>query len=216
MHGKSVADAPAYTVKPIYSRHFNSDCTLPYGLEPRHIRLAMIDFAGFLGFLNRQLRVKGMPRLECFLMPASFSGLVGEFINLTLPKYCLSLVKNMYHNGHPDLIPAGVFARDAVQYTHEGIEVKASRHPTGWQGHNPESVWLMVFHFESNTPMDAAKRTSPRPFLFRGVYAAKLEKGDWAFSGRAGASRRTITASVRQSGVEKMKANWVYRLLDEA
>jgi hypothetical protein len=38
---------------------------------------------------------------------------------------------------------------------------------------------------------------------------------DWAFSGRSATSRRTITASVTQGGVQKMKANWVYEDLGE-
>lgn len=61
-------------------------------------------------------------------MPANFSSLVGEFMSTSLPKYCSSLVKNQYHNGHPDLIPAGYFLNDAVQHSREGIEVKASRY----------------------------------------------------------------------------------------
>jgi len=43
------------------------------------------------------------------------------------------------------------------------------------------------------------------------VYAAKLELEDWSFSGRSATSRRTITASVNETGVARMKANWVYR-----
>jgi len=191
---------------------FNPDCVLPYGLTQEHIRQAMADFLDFLGFVNQQLHSRGMLRLESFLMPANFSSIVGEFMNISIPKYCPGLVKNRYHNGHPDLIPGGMFPNDAVQYAQEGIEVKGSRHASGWQGHNPESVWLMVFHFDSNTPRDRDRGVGPKPFCFKGVYAARLEKEDWSFSGRSAASRRTITASVNRSGVEKMKANWVYRL----
>lgn len=97
----------------------------------------MADFTEFLGFINQQLHVKGMPRLESFLMPAGFSSIVGEFINLTIPRYCANLVKNKYHNGHPDLIPRGMFPNDAVQYAHEGIEVKGSRHAAGGRAITP-------------------------------------------------------------------------------
>jgi hypothetical protein len=69
----------------------------------------------------------------------------------------------------------------------------------------------MVFHFDSNTSSDRRKGIAPKPFRFRGVYAAKLEKEDWNFSGRSDTSRRTITASVNKSGKEKMRTNWVYR-----
>lgn len=190
---------------------FNPGCLLPYGLTTAHIHAAMLDFVDFLGFINQQLNSKALPRLESFLMPANFSSIVGEFMTMTIPRYCKSLVKNRYHNGHPDLIPHGVFPDDAVQHSTEGIEIKGSRHASGWQGHNAEAVWLMVFHFDSNTANDANLEIGPKPFQFLGVYAARLELQDWSFSGRSATSRRTITASVRQSGAIKMKNNWVYR-----
>ncbi len=171
----------------------------------------MRGFIDFLGFINQQLHTKQIPRLESFLMPANFSSIVGEFMNMSIPKYCPDLVKNQYHNGHPDLIPHGLFPDDAVQHAHDGIEIKGSRRAGGWQGHNPESVWLMVFHFDSNSANDKRKGIAPKPFRFLGVYAAKLEMEDWSFSGRSAASRRTITASVIKAGVTKMKANWVYQ-----
>ena len=195
---------------PVNPDLFNPNCLLPYGLTSEHIRRAMIDFIDFLGFINQQLHTKEIPRLESFLMPANFSSIVGEFMNVSIPKHCSSLVKNQYHNGHPDLIPGGMFPNNAVQYAQDDVEIKGSRHASGWQGHNPESVWLMVFYFDSNTSNDERKGIGPKPFRFRGVYGAKLEKEDWTFSGRSATSRRTITASVNRSGAGKMKANWVY------
>src|SRR5207237_10566199 len=94
------------------------------------------------------------PMLETFLMPANFSSIVGEFLISTIPRYCPTIVKNRYHNGHPDLLPKGRFPKDAQQHAREGIEVKASRHDSGWQGHNPEDCWLMVFIIEANRTTD--------------------------------------------------------------
>lgn len=196
---------------PVKSHCFNSQAMLPYGLRIHHVQKSMEDFIDFLGFINKQLHTKDIPRLESFLMPANFSSIVGEFMNITIPKYCPTLVKNKYHNGHPDLIPKGTFLDNAVQHSTEGIEIKGSRHSSGWQGHNPESIWLMVFHFESNTSADYQNQKPPFPFRFVGVYAAKLEMDDWNFSGRSETSRRTITASINKSGTRKMIANWVYR-----
>lgn len=193
---------------------FNTACRLPYGLRIEHIYSSMAGFNDFLGFINQQLRSKEIPRLESFLMPANFSSIVGEFISMTIPKYCHTLVKNRYHNGHPDLIPKGMFPDNAVQYALEGLEIKGSRHNSGWQGHNPEAVWLMVFHFASNTANDAWTNVDPKPFQFKAVYAAKLERKDWNFSGRSSTSRRTITASVNQSGMAKLRENWVYAELN--
>jgi hypothetical protein len=201
----------ACTPHPLNPARFNNQCVLPYELDVTHIQQAMHDFVDFLGFINQQLHTKELPRLENFLMPANFSSIVGEFMNITIPKYCLTLVKNQYHNGHPDLIPTDLFPNNAVQHSSEGIEIKGSRHSGGWQGHNPEAVWLMVFYFDSNTTNDQKTGNGPKSFGFKGVYAAKLEMEDWAFSGRSETRRRTITASVTRLGVEKMKANWIYR-----
>jgi len=171
----------------------------------------MKDYLEFLGFINQALGAKKIQRLESFLMPANFSSIVGEFMTATLPKYCKTIVKNKYHNGHPDLIPAGCFANDACLHGDKGIEVKASRHLSGWQGHNPENVWLMVFVFESNSPRDDTLKKPAKPFRFLKVIGAELTKDDWQFSGRSETSRRTITASVKRSGFDKMEANWIYR-----
>jgi hypothetical protein len=169
----------------------------------------MIDFTDFIGFVDQQLNTKEMDRLESIVMPANFSSIVGEFMGARIPKHCSTIVKNQYHNGHPDLIPANVFPNNAVQHATDGIEIKASRYLRGWQGHNPEDAWLMVFVFDSNRPTDYL--ASPKPFRFVMVVGAQLTKEDWMFSGRSETSRRTITASVKRSGYEKMMANWIYK-----
>lgn len=189
---------------------FNVQATLPYGLQIAHLQQAMQDFLDFLGFINTQLHTKGIERLEKMLMPANFSSVVGEFMTSAIPKYCNTLAKNRYHNGHPDLIPVGHFANEAVQHSEVGIEVKASRYLRGWQGHNPEDIWLMIFVFDCNRPKD----TKPYPFRFVRVVGAQLTKADWLFSGRSETSRRTITASVTQSGFAKLMANRLYEGLE--
>lgn len=190
---------------------FNPNAVLPYGLTTEHIRLAMQEFIDFLGFINQQMRTRLIERLESMLMPANFSSIVGEFMISTIPKHCPSIVKNQYHNGHPDMLPAGVYPNDATQHVDQGIEVKSSRYLRGWQGHNPEDTWLMVFVFDSNRPVDRARDIPPKPFRFVKVVGARLEIADWTFSGRSGTSRRTITASVNNSGYQKMIANWIYQ-----
>jgi hypothetical protein len=169
----------------------------------------MADFLYFLSLVNTGLHAEKIPRLESIMMAANFSSLVGEFMNAGIPKYCKTLVKNRYHNGHSDMIPAGMFPGDAVQHAAEGIEIKASRYVKGWQGHNPEDTWLMVFVYDSNRPTDY--EINPKPFQFLGVFGERLIKTDWLFSGRSGKSRRTITASVTPTGYAKMNANWIYR-----
>jgi hypothetical protein len=211
--GAAMTDKEALACKPlpVQLEGFNPNANIPYGLTTTHLRKAMEDFVNFLGFINTQLRTKNIQRLEYFLMPANFSSMVGEFMAAAIPKYCKTVVKNRYHNGHPDLLPKGHYPDDSVLHGAEGIELKASRHASGWQGHNPEDVWLMVFVFDANSSRDEALGIEPKPFAFVKVVGAKLEKSDWQFSGRSSTSRRTITASVKRSGFEKMEANWIYR-----
>ena len=154
----------ACTPAPLSLRGFNKRVALPCGLGVVHIGKAMTDFLDFLGFLNQQLNTRQLPRMESFLMPANFSSMVGEFMSATIPKYCRTLAKNTYHNGHPDLVPAGKYDRNACQHGTEGIEIKASRHGSGWQGHNAEDIWLMVFVFDANSARDALQRSTPSLF----------------------------------------------------
>lgn len=191
---------------------FNTHASLPYGLKIDHIYNAMADFVSFLTFINTQLHLRGTERLESLLMPANFSSIVGEYMNTTIPKYCPTLVKNRYHNGHPDLLPKDRFDNNAIRHSTEGIEVKGSRYLKGWQGHNEEQVWLLVFCFESNRPIDPSKNINPKPFRFVLVCGTLLEAGDMKFAGRSADSRRTITASVTPTGYKKMMTNWIYKL----
>jgi hypothetical protein len=195
---------------PVNPNKFNPHAVIPYGCTTEHIMQAMRDFTDFLCLINTQLNSKGLERLESFLMPANFSSIVGEFMTSAVPKYCTALVKNTYHNGHPDMLPRGRFPNDAMQHGKEGIEVKGSRHLSGWQGHNAEETWLMVFIFDSNAARDRLCGAPPKPFKFVKVLGAQLVRTDWAFSGRSETSRRTITASVTESGRTKMEANWIY------
>lgn len=204
-------ESAACTPVSISPKDFNPACIIPHGLTVKHIRLAMTEFIDFLGFINTQLHTREIPRLESMLMQANFSSMVGEFMSAAIPKYCPTVVKNQRHNGHPDLVPAGLYPGDAILHGSEGIEIKASRYLRGWQGHNAEDVWLLVFAFDSGTPWDESRDIPPRPFRFRLVAGAYIEKADWTFSGRTGTSRRTITASVNRSGYNKMLANWIYK-----
>jgi hypothetical protein len=208
---KDKRELHASTPALLHPSGFNPSAVLPYGLTVEHVRSAMGDFLDFLGFVNMQLHARGVERLESMLMPANFSSIVGEFMSSGIPKHCPTLVKNQFHNGHPDMIPAGLYPADAVRYAGEGVDVKASRYLRGWQGHNPEDTWLMVFVFDSNRPPDAPRGVAPRPFRFVKVVGERLVKSDWTFAGRSETSRRTITAAVNGIGLRKMESNWIYR-----
>ncbi len=201
----------ALTPEPVSPEGFNPSIELPYGLTTEHVQKTMLDFTSFLGFINEQLNTRDNERLESMLRPANFSSVVGEFMNSGIPKHCPTLVKNLYHNGHPDLIPAGRYGGDAAQHGTEGVEIKGSRYFGGWQGHNPEKSWLMVFVFDSSRPSDPLNGIQPRPFRFHAVLCAQMEMEDWSASGRGPDSRRTPTAGTNATGTKKLRTNWIYR-----
>ena len=204
-------EAAACVPAPLDPKKFNPKAKIPYGVTVEHVGKAMQEFIDFLGFINTQLHTRKLERLESFLMPANFSSMVGEFMGASLPKHCKTVFRNSYHNGHPDIVPAGAYPENAIQHGPEGIEIKGSRYARGWQGHNAEETWLMVFVFECNNSRDVSLGNDPIPFRFVKVVGAKLLESDWQFSGRAEGSRRTITATVKRSGFDKMEANWIYR-----
>jgi hypothetical protein len=123
----------ACTPEPVQLDWFNPNAILPYGLTTEHVGKAMSEFVNFLGFVNQQLATRDIARLETMLMPANFSSIVGEFMAAGIPRYCPGLVKNRYHNGHPDLIPAGVYPSDSIRHAPEGIE-KGVALPAGLAG----------------------------------------------------------------------------------
>lgn len=202
--------------EPVRIEHFNPRAVIPCGVTVEHLCAAMNDFIGFMQMVNVRLHENGTQRIEAMLMPANFSSMVGEFMSANLPKHSPGIVKNSYHNGHPDMLPAGRFLGNSLQHGTEGIEVKGSRYLRGWQGHNAEDTWLMVFMYDSSRPVDAGEGGRPWiPFRFLRVAGAQLTKADWNFSGRSETSRRTITASVNNSGYQKMMANWIYNAPDQ-
>jgi hypothetical protein len=151
---------------------FNPKSILPFNLTVEAIGKAMKDFCDFLETVNSSLNFKEIPRLESICMSANFSSIVGEFHSSTIPKYCDSLRKNTHHNGHPDLVPTGMYPKDDVEHGEHGIEIKGSRYYQGWQGHNAEDCWLMVFVYRASRQTDVSKGIAPAPFAFAELFSS--------------------------------------------
>lgn len=192
----------------LHPRGFNSSVVLPYGLRAAEVRAALEDVYDFLYNVNRFLVGKGWDRLEETLMPATFSGVISEMAVQSVSKQSTAVIRNQYHNGRPDLLPRGHYPDNAILQGPEGIEVKASRNKSGWQGHNVENGWIMVFQYRLDLQGEPVEKREPTQFVR--VLIAQLSEEDWSFSGRAGTSRRTPTASIRRSGAEKLLANPIY------
>jgi hypothetical protein len=87
----------------------------------------------------------------------------------------------------------------------DGIEVKASRRSTGWQGHNKESGWLMMCQYSVDIETEPTEMREPTGVVR--VLCARLDESDWSFSGRKEGSRRTATATIANA---KLIASVVY------
>jgi hypothetical protein len=187
---------------------FKSPVTLPYNVTVQEVAAALGQVYSILHSIDAALKAGDAERLEEFMHPANFSFLLSELIVGGLARHCRGLAKNRYHNGHPDLLPVGVYPGDAVLRAEEGVEVKCSRRPSGWQGHNAEESWILVAVYKLD--VDTEPPDDRCPTYFERVMIARLQHTDWSFAGRGEGSRRTPTASILQSGTDKLIAGTVY------
>ncbi len=181
---------------------------MPYGLCVGEVAKAVDATYRLLHGLNDYLLSAGFHALEDLLLGNSLSGVVSEFLVKNIARASTTLEANMKVGGHPDLLPKGYHTSNLVLRGDKGIEVKSSIQAGGWQGHNPEDCWLMVFRYAVGKQEDGTKL----PLTFLEILCAEVKQSDWSFSGRKGSSRRTPTASITASGVEKLRRNFLYRV----
>lgn len=205
---------PPYLARPTAeAREAVPDIPLPYGLTADHVVAAMNDIYAYLHAVNSAAVLYGYPRLEDIIQPASFSGLLSElvcraFVHATAGAVP-GLIRNLWPNGRPDLVPRGSYPGDAILHGADGIEVKVSRHVSSIQGHNVESGWIMVVWITVDAVTIPTYERAPT--TINRVAVASLEEADWSFSGRGPASRRTPTASINAGGRLKLVAGLVYQ-----
>jgi len=189
--------------------YFNRQVNLPYGLRIEEIREAMLEVYEVLHDINRILFERSGSRLEDTILGNSLSGIISELLVKTIAEKSTSLIRNEKVGGHPDLLPVGYYDSSEVLHGNDGIEIKSSIQKGGWQGHNPEDAWIMVFRYQVDTGTLPIENREPTRFIQ--VLIAELEKEDWSFSGRRGTSRRTPTASITRTGMHKLRSNPVYQ-----
>ena len=189
-------------------RYVNPRGALPYGLTTDEVEQATAETYRLFHGLNDYLTGAGFRPLEELLLGNSLSGIISELLVKNIARVSKSLEANLKVGGYPDLLPKGHYASSFVLKGDEDIEVKASVQQGGWQGHNPEDCWVMVFRYTVGEQGNG----EVVPLTFVEILCARLTKSDWSFSGRKGASRRTPTASVTAAGVERLRSNFLYRL----
>jgi len=194
----------------------NAEVALPYGLTATATVAAINDVYAYLHATNQAAVFHGYPRLEDIIQAAAFSGLLSElvcraFIHATAGEMP-GLVRNLYPNGRPDLVPRGQYAGDSILHGAEGVEVKVSRFESSIQGHNAEAGWLMVVWITADLGTMPVYERAPT-YIDR-IAIAMLAEEDWTYAGRREGGRRTPTASVNVSGREKLSANLAYERTD--
>ncbi len=192
---------------------FNPNANLPYGVTPEEVGGAIREFYDFYGDLNEFLLAEDHGRLETVLRANNaLSDFVGNVATEELANVSDSLIVNQKPDGFPDLLPLDnddYAAQDYdIHHGDEGIETKCSKSNGGWQAHNNESAWFIVFRYTRGDPEETIEDMEPIRFVQ--VLAANLDEDDWSHSGRSDESRRTITSSIVGSGMHKLRSNPIY------
>ncbi|MCY4368576.1 MAG: hypothetical protein OXF41_03935 [bacterium] len=186
---------------------FNSKAVLPYSLRLEDFRLAMLDVYDLLHDINQALLTRGVKRFEETVRAAIFSGILSDTIAASVARHSRVLTENQFHNGHPDLIPEGVYAHDKVQSGHEGVEVKATKGRGAVDTHGARDAWLLVFRYRTDSETEPAIERAPSRFVE--ILLAQLSTEDFRRNDRGELGTRT--ASPNRAGMKKLRANWIYR-----
>jgi hypothetical protein len=188
---------------------FNAAAVLPFELRLKDFEMAMQDVYDFFFDVNSFLRRKGLQRLDDMLRPAIMSGVISDMLTASMARHSRTLTENRHFNGHPDLVIRGVYPEDSINAGAEGIEIKTTRKSGGAvDTHGARDQWMCVFVYDVDNRTEPAKDRFP--MAFTEVYLGKVTVDDFRRNARGELGTRTAT--LHRDGIQKLRANWVYRL----
>ena len=188
---------------------FNGSLALPYELRLDDFQIAMQDVYDFFYDVNNHLTSKGLQRLDDMLRPANMSGTISDMLTASFGKHARVLVRNLFPNGHPDLIVQGKYADNAVKSGADGVEIKTTRKVGGAvDTHGARDQWMCVFVYEVDNVTEPA--IARRPMTFLEVYLGKVVVTDFRKNPRSELGTRTATLD--RQGIAKLRQNWVYKV----
>lgn len=189
---------------------FNPEPLLPHNLRIEDFQVAMQDVYDFFHDVNRLMDDKGLPRLEEALRGAIMSGTVSDMLTVSMAKHSRSLVKNAYHNGHPDLLIHGRYANNkAKQAGDDGVEIKSTKKMgAAVDHHGARAQWLCVFVYEVDVTTEPA--IDRRSMRFVEVYLGRVTVDDFRKNPRK-TEIGTRTATLNEEGLIRFRKGWIYR-----
>ncbi|TAK25053.1 MAG: hypothetical protein EPO26_04380 [Chloroflexota bacterium] len=187
---------------------FNPKANLPYELRLDSFESALRDLYDLLADINSALVSRNLQRLEEMVRPAIFSGIVSDAMSAALARHSRVLVENRFHNGHPDLIPRGLYPNNAVAAGDDGVEVKATKGSGAVDTHGARDAWLCVFRWSIDVDQEKPIRQRA-PTHSVEILLARLIREDFRQNARGELGTRT--ASPNAAGLAKLRANWIYR-----
>jgi hypothetical protein len=187
---------------------FNASAELPYELRLRDFEMAMQDVYDFFYDVNLLLLGKGLQRLDDMLRPAIMWGLLSDMLTASMAKHSRTLVENRYFNGHPDLIVQGRYPQNSVKAGEYGVEIKSTRKLGGAvDTHGARDQWMTVFVYRTDHVTEPADQRDPMRFVE--VYLGRVTITDFRRNPRSELGTRTATLD--RAGIQKLRANWIYR-----
>lgn len=196
--------------RPIFKeRYWNTEAELPYGVTPNDFRESITETYQIYGDICEYLLEENHGRIETLIRANNaLSDLIGNIATEALAEESDALTHNEKDDGWPDLLSVDHYDDYEVMYGEEGIETKCSQSSGGWNAHNNEAGWFVIFRYDRGDPDVSAE--DMEPVRFTQILVSHLEEDDWKHSGRSSESRRTITSYVQESGMNKLRANPVY------
>jgi hypothetical protein len=179
---------------------------LPYGLEVRHIQRTIEDLYEYLHTVNTTLvHTLGLDWQEHITRPATLSNFISDFVHVALGQRCPTITPNRRHNGHPDLVPVGMFPDDSAVSGEEGIEIKATRVTTA-DTHGARDGYICQFNYWVDPTTVVADR---RPTHITKVFVARFTLDDFRRNERL-TEIGTSTSALHKDGLAILRKGAVY------
>jgi hypothetical protein len=178
----------------------------PYGLKNRDFQNAIESLYEFLFDINSSLEKRNLEWMEQLVGAAAISSMFSDLAAAALAKHSNGLVVNMHHNGHPDLVPRGMYPNDDVAAGIDGVEIKSTRRTTA-DTHGARNGWFCQFNYKVDKNPLIAQR---QPTMVTHVYLAQVKASDFRLNGRKTAIG-TRTATLHAQGLVKLRAGLVYK-----